>query len=326
MVAGATISTDLSDKEWLKALKRIGETEGYFTELTDAHSAIFVEQSHDVLFVAFETLFGIRSVSDSGMPLAFDICARRGWSHLSLIAETQDWFRDPHIWAYIDRLVDYGFFDDFDRVVFYGAGMCGYAAAAYSVAAPGATVIAVAPQATLDRQLTDWDDRFPSTRRLDFSSRYGYAPHMLEAAEAAYVVYDPDEKEDAMHASLFSGPNVHRFRYRRGRSGAIEADMRSMALISKLADCATDGELTPATFARKLKARKRHVPYLRALLARVLAEDRPKLTRQLCRAVLAEQPIPRFKHHLEAAERLLANGGEARRPPARVEVEQTQAS
>ena len=48
------------------------------------------------------------------------------------------------------------------------------------------------------------------------------------------------------------------------------------------------------------------MPYLRALLARVLAEDRPTLTRQLCHAVLSEQPIPRFKHHLEAAERRLS--------------------
>ena len=44
MVAGATISTDLSDKEWLKALKGIGETEGYYTNLTDTHAAVFIEQ------------------------------------------------------------------------------------------------------------------------------------------------------------------------------------------------------------------------------------------------------------------------------------------
>ncbi len=306
MGAGATISTDLSDKDWLKALRVIAEGEGYYTELTRDHAAVFIEDSHDVLFVAFETLFGIRSVSDTGMPLAFDICASRGWSHLSLIAQGQDWFRDKAIWAYIDRLVDYGFFDDFDRVIFYGAGMCGYAAAAYSVAAPGATVLALAPQATLETRRAAWDGRFPSSRRLDFTSRYGYAPDMVEAAENAIIVYDPDEAEDAMHASLFRGPNVMRFPYRRGRSGAIEADMRAMALVSRIADAAVEGKLTPGRFAKLMQARKRHVPYLRALLARVLAEDRPALTRQLCRAVLAEQSIPRFKHHLEAAERRLA--------------------
>ncbi|MDA8585695.1 phosphoadenosine phosphosulfate reductase [Rhodobacteraceae bacterium] len=323
MVAGATISTDLSDKDWLKALKVIGEASGYFTELTDAHATVFIEQSHDVLFVTFETLFGIRSVSDSGMPLAFDICDARNWSHLSLIAEKQDWFRHEAIWAYFDRLVDYGFFDDFDQVIFFGAGMCGYAAAAYSVTAPGATVISLAPQATLDRQLAEWDDRFPSTRQLDFHSRYGFAPDMIEAAQNAFVVYDPDETEDAMHASLFTGSNVHKIRYRRGRAGAIEADMRSMSLIAKLADYAAAGKLTGSAFANLMKARKRHAPYLRALLARVLAEDRPVLTRQLCRAVLAEQPIPRFKHHLEVAERRLAeDSNPVRRPAAKVSLDQ----
>jgi hypothetical protein len=50
-----------------------------------------------------------------------------------------------------------GFFDDFDQVVFYGAGQCGYAAAAFSVATPGATVVAIQPQATLDPRVTEWD-------------------------------------------------------------------------------------------------------------------------------------------------------------------------
>lgn len=311
MVAGAAISTDLSDAEWLKALRGIGEKGGYFSSLGDKHAAVFIEQSHKVLFVSFELLFTVRSISDTGMPLAFDICARRGWSHLTLIAETQDWYRDKRIWSYFDRLVDYGFFEDFDHVIFYGSGMCGYAAAAFSVAAPGATVLLVSPQATLDRRRTAWDDRFPTTRRLDFTSRYGFAPDMLEAADAAYVIFDPDETEDAMHASLFQGPNINHFRYRRGRAGAIEADLRALSLISALADSAAKHELTPPVLAKHMRRRRRHVPYLRALLARVLAEDRPRLTARLCRAVLAEQPIPRFKHHLEAAERRLAQNGTA---------------
>lgn len=306
MVAGAAMSGDLTDAEWLEQLRGIGERDGYFSTLGRDHAAVFVEKSHDVLFVAFETLFGIRSVSDTGMPVAFDVCGRRGWSHLSLVTKSQDWFRDRKVWNYFDRLVDYGFFEDFDRVIFYGAGMCGYAAAAFSVSAPGSSVILVSPQATLDRDLTRWDNRFPTARRLDFSTRYAYAPDMLEAADAAFVIYDPDEIEDAMHASLFRGANIHHHRYRRGRAGAIESDLRALGLISGLSESAANGSLTPARLAKTLKLRKRHVPYLRALLARVLAEDRPALTAALCRAVLKDRPIPRFKHHLEAAERRLA--------------------
>lgn len=306
MVAGAAMSGDLSDAEWLEKLRGIGEKDGYFSNLGPDHASIFVERSHDVLFVAFETLFGIRSVSDTGLPVAFDVCNRRGWSHLSLITQKQSWFRDQRVWNYFDRLVDYGFFEDFDRVIFYGAGMCGYAAAAFSVVAPGAQVILVSPQATLDRARTQWDSRFPTARRIDFTSRYAYAPEMLEAASQAFVIYDPDEAEDAMHASLFQGTNVHHQRYRRGRAGAIEADLRALGLVSTLAEKAANGMLTPAKLAAILRLRKRHVPYLRALLARVLSEDRPALTAALCRAVLKDRPIPRFQQQLEIAERRLA--------------------
>ena len=302
MVAGATISADLSEAEWLDALRRIGNARGSYSDLGRDHGAVFVEKSNDVLFVAFETMFGIRSGSEHGLPLAFDICERRNWSHLTILAKRQSWFRDTSVFGFFDRLVDYGFFDQFDQVIFYGAGMCGYAAGAFSVTAPGATAILVAPQATLERQLTGWDNRFPSARRMSFADRYADASHLIAGAETALVLHDPDEPEDAMHASLFRGDNVIHHRYRRGGAGAIESDLRSLSLISKLAEAAATNGLSAASAAAIMRARRRHVPYLRALLSRVLSEERPQLTVWLCRAVLADQPLPRFRHHLERAE------------------------
>lgn len=306
MVAGAAISAELSDAAWLDELRKIGEQSGTYSELGKDFSAVFVEQSRRVLLVSFETIFGIRSISETGLPLAFDMCERRDWSHLTLIAKQQNWYRDRKVFGFFDRLADLGYFDEFDQVIFYGAGMCGYAAGAFSVAAPGAKVIMVAPQATLSRSLTHWDDRFPSTRRLDFDDRYGYAPDMIEAAKQAIVIFDPDEVEDSMHASLFRGSNVIHYRYRRGSAGAIEADLRTMSMVSQLAEAAANDTLTPVSLAKRMRARRRHVPYLRALLSRVLAEDRPELTLRLCRAVLKEQPLPRFKHQLEQAEKALS--------------------
>lgn len=314
MVAGATISPDLSDAAWFEALRDAVGRDGSVSDLGPFHSTVFVEGSRAVLFVAFETVMGIRSGSEAGMPLAFDVCERGGWSHLTLIAKRQDWYRDKKVIRFFDQLADAGFFDNFDRVVFYGAGMCGYAAAAFSVAAPGATVLLAAPQATLDRDLTDWDTRFPSSRRLSFGPRYAYAPEMLDAAEAAFVLYDPDETEDAMHASLFRAPNVSRIRYRRGSAGAIDADLRATSVISKATALAAGETLTKAGLARLLRARRRHVPYLRSLLARVMAEDRPELTVRLCRAVLADQPLPRFRQQLELAEKRLGRRSRADDP------------
>ncbi len=313
MVAGAALSDDLTDTQWLCELEEIGEEEGYFSPLGDEHAAVFVDRAQDVLFVSFETLLGVRSISERGMPLGFDVCEQRGWSHLSILATKDSWYRSRFVYGYFDRLVDEGFFEDFDKVVFYGAGMCGYAAAAFSVVAPGATVIAIAPQATLTRGLTEWDNRFPTTRRLDFTSRYGYAPDMLEAAEAAYVIYDPDEAEDAMHATLFKGANIHAYRYRRGRSGAIDADFRAMGLISQITKAVSQNKMSPAYLARLMRGRRRHMPYLRAVLARTMSDDRPYLTAMLCRAVLAQRPIPRFQNYLQAAEARLQEDHAARK-------------
>ena len=50
---------------------------------------------------------------------------------------------------------------------------------------PGATVVAVQPQATLDPRVTVWDSRHRKMRRADFTSRYGYAPDVLVIAEQA---------------------------------------------------------------------------------------------------------------------------------------------
>lgn len=302
MVSGATISADLTGPEWLEALRRLGNAQGSYSDLGADHAALFVEKGHEVLFVAFETSFGIRSGSETGVPLAFDVCERRNWSHLTLLAHRQSWFRDRNVFGFFDRLDDNGFFDQFDHVIFYGAGMCGYAAGAFSVTAPGSSAILVAPQATLDRTITKWDSRFPSSRRTDFSARYADASHLIDGADQALLLFDPEEPEDAMHASLFRGPNVIHHPYRRGGAGAIESDLRAMSLISRLAEAAAAGNLTPSRVAALMRARRHHVPYLRALLSRVLSEERPRLTLWLCRAVLAEQPLPRFRHHMERAE------------------------
>ncbi len=310
-MVGTNLSADLTDTQWLCELEEIAETEGYFSPLGDDHAAIFVDRSQELLFVSFETLISIRSNSETGLPLGFDVCEAQNWSHLTLLSMKDRWYRDRHVFGYFDRMIDDCFFDDFDTVVFYGAGMCAYAAAAFSVVAPGATVLAVSPQATLTPRIAGWDTRFPHTSMLDFTSRYGFAPEMLEAADAAHVFFDPDETEDMMHAALFRGPNIHHHRYRRGRSGSIDADFRSMSLISQFTQLAEQDRLTKRAVARHLRQRRRHIPYMRALLAKTMAEGRPELAAMVCRHVLAEHNLPRFRTALENAEKMLAERDQA---------------
>ena len=75
-----------------------------------------------------------------------------------------------------------------------------------------------------------------------------------------------------------------------------------MSIIKHLAEAAVENRLTASELAKIMRKRRKHVPYLRALLSRVLAEDRPQMTAKLCRSVLKNHSLPRFRHQLEVAE------------------------
>ena len=173
----------------------------YLERVGARHWAFFAEDRPNLL-VTFERAETIRARDDQ-LPAAYAMAKARGWSLLTLMAEGETWWRDRAVWGYFDRLVDDAFFDDFDQVLFHGAGAAGYAACAYAVTAPGARVLAVAPRATLDPEVAGWDRRHMAARRFDFTSRYGYAPDMTEGAAHVWLVHDPLNPLDAMHAALF---------------------------------------------------------------------------------------------------------------------------
>ena len=290
----------LARSEWLSTLRGIGEERGFAEPLGKAHAAIFVEDG-DTLLVSFETTPGIEALSTTRTPLGFDMVGSHGWSVLTVLAHADTWYRDERVFSFFDHLMDDGFFDEFDKVIFYGAGPCGYAAAAYSVTAPGSRVLLLQPQATLDPRVTEWDDRFTEQRRRDFTSRYGFAPDMLEAAQQAYVLYDPRERLDAMHSALFERANITRFRLP-FMGSALQSDLVTLDLLPSLLNAVAEDRLTTALFAQMLRVRRDHPPYLRKLLARLDADGRKTLARVLCQNVVSRMNAPRFRRRLAALE------------------------
>lgn len=285
--------------DWLAAVEQLCDEDGYFERLGKRHHAAFIEKS-STLLVSFETLQGIPALSPLAQPLGWEMMLGHDWSTLCITSNGDTWFRDTAVYGYFDRLIDDGFFDDFDTVIFYGAGPCGYAAAAYSVASPEAHVLAVQPQATLDPRITEWDDRFTDMRRTDFTSRYGYAPDMLDAAAAAYVVYDPREDLDAMHAALFTKSHTRKLRLRY-MGNAIQTDLLEMDQLAPLLLAISDGSLDDLTFARMMRARRDHPPYLRNILAALDAEGRETLALALAHNVTSRMHAPRFTRRLATA-------------------------
>ncbi|UWQ27364.1 phosphoadenosine phosphosulfate reductase [Leisingera sp. M523] len=290
----------LKPAQWKARMAALAEEHGMFQPLGDKHFATFIDQGNTLL-VTFETMQGIHNLSDQAQPLGFDLVKNLGWSHMCVVSDGDTWFREGRIYGFFDQLIDDGFFDEFDKVIFYGAGPCGYAAAAYSVASPGAVVVAVQPQATLDPRMTEWDDRFADMRRLSFTDRYGYAPDMLDAADQAYVIYDPREQLDAMHAALFARKNVTRLRAAH-LGDAVQTRLIEMEMLYHILSLAGSRKLTGGAFHKLLRSRRNNSFFLRNLLKNLERQDRPFLMALLCRNVTERMRAPRFRRRLQELE------------------------
>lgn len=292
----------MSRAETQAAHAKLGASDGFYRELGQEHSALFVEGGRTLL-VTFENLDHVADRGDDRLPWGYGFVTGQGWSLLGMMAHGWTWYRDAHVYAFFDELAADGFFDRFDRVVFYGGSMGAYAAATFARAAPGATVIAISPQATLSREIAPWETRYHKVWKRDFgrNSPYSYAPDGAETASRVYLFYDPSSPLDAMHAALFQGENTTRF-YCRRMGHRIASLWLQMGILKDLVTGCVDGTLTRTGFYRALRARRQSGRYERELLDAVLRLDRPALTRRLCRAVLARRRGPRFRRALVEAE------------------------
>ena len=288
--------TGLSKKKWLNAVAKICESSGAFQPLGKRHFAALIEAS-STLLVTFETVQGMQALSDRAQPLGWDMVRDHDWSHLCIASDGDTWFRDEDVFAYVDDLTDEGFFDEFDQVIFYGAGPCAYAACAFSVAAPGSRVLAIQPQATLDPRITEWDERFVDLRRTDFTQRYGYGPDMLDGAEKAYVLYDPYQRLDAMHVALFTRENVVKLRMP-FMGEALQTDLLELDQMTTLLTHVATDTLSTLEFARLQRARRDYPPYLRNLMAHLDRGEREELLVALCTNVTSRMHAPRFARKL----------------------------
>ncbi|MDE9451754.1 phosphoadenosine phosphosulfate reductase [Aliiroseovarius sp. Z3] len=296
----------MPDDAWLSQLEEIGDERGYFEPLGAEHSAILTDEGRTLL-VTFETVRDVRDTSPLQEPLGWSLVRQNGWSNLCILAHTDSWFRDRAVYGYFDRLIEDGFFEEFDKVIFYGAGMCGYAAAAFSVVAPEVMVIAVQPQATLDPSRAEFDRRFPKARRRDFTNRYHYAPEMVEMARGVFLFFDPAITEDTVHAAMFTGAHIHPIHCRHFGSTLPQA-LFDMGVLQDLIEHAAQDTITSVGCYHALRVRRLYRPYLRRLLASVEARGKPLLVKWLAAFVSSGQHAPRFQQALERAEQALAEG------------------
>ncbi|MFK5997756.1 MAG: hypothetical protein QM492_06575 [Rhodobacterales bacterium] len=267
-----------SDQQWSAIASDLAGKHGFFTDLGE-HSFLYVPRGK-TLVVTFDNLDIAMTKRDTRRPWGFEFIEAQNWSMLGVMANGWTWFRDPAVTKEFDRLKKTGFFNQFDRVVFYGASMGGYGAAAYCSAAKAATVFAISPQSTLDKTIVPWEMRYKTVWNRDFSGPYGDASLVSDTAETVHIMYDPYVKPDAAHAGRFAAKNVKFWRcphlgHRLGSS------LQQMGILSEIAGKCISGELDEATFYNLLRKRRGFARYLRELANLALERNHPSLARKV---------------------------------------------
>lgn len=279
--------------------RAVEDEDGTLVPLGARHWSIFIEAGAQLL-VTFDTV-AEAAAREGGLPRLQDFAALMGWSYLCVLAEGETWFRDPAVYGHFDALVMEGRLDGFEQVLFYGAGMTGHAAAAFSVAAPGATVVAVSPRASMAPAAAPFETRERGARRLDFTSRYGFAPDMVRGAGAVWILRDPLHPLDAAQAAMFRGGHVRVLNLRHTGARAEQA-LVDLDLLPQILSAAMKGSMDEALLARLWRARRNHAGYLKALL---LANQDPRHERRahaICANVTRRTDAPAFRRRLEALE------------------------
>ena len=289
-----------------EALLRAAGGAGSLGQVGDEH-VVLRRPGEGLLLVTFGTLDAARA-RPGGLPLGATLARSRGWATLDVLADGRTWFRDAALHDLFDALGDDGAFERHDRVLFAGGGMGGYGAAAFALAAPGAAILAVQPYATLDRDVAPWERRFRAARALPFRDRYGDATRGAEAAARVWLVTDPTEAADAMHASLFRGDHV--VRLPAPHAGAdVLGRLERAGLLDPMLATAADGTLDPAGFARLWRARRDDADWVASLLRKTEGMDRPALAARVAGHMVRHGGGAPAQRRLDAALARMAERG-----------------
>jgi hypothetical protein len=262
---------------WLADLRRSTHRRGWY-DSHDNFAAQFTYRTRDTLVVSFDNLSSVKDPSLARETWGYPFYAKEGWSHMGIMAFEKNWYRDEALFDFMER--KRAFFTQFKHIVMTGTSMGAYAATAFADLAPGCTVLAYSPQATLDTNRVPWEERFGIGRKRDWSGRYAFAPDHCRAAKDVFVIYDPYFAPDKQHALLYQGDNVHHLKswYTSHKSALF---MRRADILKDLMREAMAGTLTQARFYEMYRQRRELPWYINGLADHLIGRGHRQLALQM---------------------------------------------
>jgi len=203
---------------------------------------------------------------------------QKGWSHLTITAPKDTWFREPALIEFLKNLREIGFFKRYKRVAFFGASPAGagFAALSFAALSPGATVVAFEPQSTLDVKRVPWDKRFKTGAKRDWSLPFSDAAATLGEVTRAYIAFDPFRAEEKRHVARLPADKLIKLQGF-GLENDIGVALKRMGVLPEILEKALAGDLPPSVFYRMIRGRKDLYIYRRTMEGHIDARDRPGL-------------------------------------------------
>lgn len=245
---------------------------------------LWFEPGSDVLIISFDNLATI----DEGfprLPWMYHRLQPLGYAVLGVQSHAKDWFRLPAAPQMLRDLTAQGFFAGFSRIVMLGASMGGFAALNFASLVPGARVIALSAQSTMNQDIAPFEARFPfAVRKSNWTD-----PDFLDAAQAvtpyAALLFDPFTPEDRQHAARMAGGMVQHLHLDHATHEAIRVVIKSGALPALIA-AVVAGDHVGRDFWAAYRGRKAVPKWQRALLAAALARGHPRLAQRAADQIL----------------------------------------
>lgn len=239
---------------------------------------------------------------------------RRGHTVLGVKRMATDWYREPDLHRIFRRLQALGWFRRFERVMFYGPSMGGYAALAFAEVAPGCTVLAMHPQSTLAPDRVAFDQRFAGARAARWEGDFIDGAQGAAAAARVYACYDPWQTRDRLHVQRL--PVHNRINLRLPCVGHATAQaLQTLGLLGTVFDAALDGTLTATDFRHLARQRVRLADYHLRLAERgIHVPRRLRLLDEALRIAPADPGALRLRARLVPDSDLPADATEAAEP------------
>jgi hypothetical protein len=141
---------------------------------------------------------------------------------------------------------------------------------------------------------------------------------MVDAAEQAFIIFDPFTTHDATHAALFKRPNVTPLKFL-GTSTKPELTLNRIGAHVKVVAAAMEGTLSQKLFSKLIRHRAKDEHYKRSLFMHAVRRQHHVLAANIAAYVLRQGPNKFFAKRLEG----LQNDGHFPTRPVKSKVATT---